>query len=130
MAMSAEYFIRLPFPPSINTKIGKRYPVREHVEASNRARQVAASISDGKPLTGSITVIYYMQKGDKRLYDLGNYQKVLDDAFTEGGLWVDDSLIDHSEQHRLPYVKDEAWVYIHIIETDPMSGLAKDKLRG
>lgn len=120
------WFIELPFPPSINTYMGKRFKPKLHKEYHQLAAQVGGATVE-KTLTGSIEVDYFFQKGDLKRNDLSNFCKSLDDGFTAGGVWGDDSQIDHAHLHRLPSVPNQPKVYVLIREVSPTCGIDQDR---
>ena len=109
-------------PPSINgaypnapTKGGKRgrYPSRKTKEFKGVA---AISIASTKTLyqhlrfpwegrCGILCVYHLPTRGG---WDLDNREKVLSDALTEGGIWIDDRLVDSIG---LEIVKDRSYDY-------------------
>ena len=98
------YEIYLPFPPTVNSYYVK---TRNGVFISKKGKlfreQVAESIVEQLPDTfiqDRMLVEVILYPPDKRVRDLGNYDKALMDAITEGGLWEDDELIDQQFFYR------------------------------
>jgi Holliday junction resolvase RusA-like endonuclease len=124
---SREYFLLVPFPPSVNTLIGKRYPPKDHKRCKEIAAAVANQACGGIPLTGGIEITYWFEKKDYRRWDIENMVKSLADGFTKGGLWNDDSQIDSSKQIRMHVNKKSGgWAYIHVKEISDICMLDDD----
>ena len=113
-----EFVICLPFPPSVNSILGKRWPDAFWVECKERAHMVALSLADGKPFKGGLEVSYLLVKNDLRRYDIRNMVKCLDDGFNNA-LWVDDYQIDRAIEDRDFIDPELEWggsVYIYVRE--------------
>lgn len=97
-----EIYLHLPFPPTINSyyfkgKIisskGKLF--REQVIKECFEQSVSKLALDCRL---EVTTILYPP--DRRVRDLDNYLKALQDALSHAELWVDDVQIDNGVQHR------------------------------
>ncbi len=121
MSNEREYWIRLPFPPSLNSIMGMRRPDKYWMMIKERAAQVAFSLADGRPMTGGVAIRYFYKKNDLRRFDIENCSKVCCDGFTEGGLWTDDYQIDDSHCTRMPINPGAGYVDIHIREISSIS---------
>ena len=124
------YELFLPFPPTVNnyyvkTKRGvfismKGKKFRAEVEEAVNQQLPSVFIED-KML---VEVVLYPP--DRRIRDLGNYDKALMDALTECGLWEDDSLIDQQFFYRGEVFNGEAgnrkhgMVYMKISDAGPI----------
>lgn len=100
----------LPWPPSLNgykkpiistTKKGRKYPSLCLTEAANQYRDdvfwLVKAAKVRKALTGRLSVeivLHEPNSSANRRRDIDNYQKVLFDALTAAGVWVDDHQID------------------------------------
>lgn len=94
----------LPFPPTVNSYYSH---TRSGVFISKKGRifrdKVIKLVNEQLP---NITIDYKMfvevvlYPPDKRIRDLGNYDKALMDAITHSFLWEDDSLIDQQIFYR------------------------------
>lgn len=73
----------------------------------------------GVHLTDKLLVEVILYPPDRRVRDLGNYDKALMDAITESGLWEDDSLIDQQFFYRGEVVKS-GMVYMRIQDAGPV----------
>ena len=122
------YELYLPFPPSVNNYYVKtRYGV--HISSKGRKfrTQVAEAVNEQMPGVNIdhkmlVEVVLYMP--DKRIRDLGNYDKALMDSLTLCGLWEDDSLIDQQFFYRGEVVKGGS-VFMRIAEAGPVLKLGQ-----
>ncbi len=115
-----DIIIHLPFPPTINTY----YTKRKALSARGRKYKQAVSLSvheQGMALLLeerlNLAIIFYMP--DKRVRDLSNYLKALEDSLTDAGVWIDDEQIDQSTQYR-GCVLSKGKVVIRISEAAPV----------
>ncbi len=115
-----DIIIHLPFPPTVNTY----YTKRKALSARGRKYKQAVSLSvheQGMALLLeerlNLAIIMYMP--DKRVRDLSNYLKALEDSLTDAGVWLDDEQIDQSTQYR-GCVISKGKVVIRISEAAPV----------
>lgn len=125
-----EFWIRLPFPPSLNSIIGMRRPDKYWTMTKERAAQVAFSLAGEAPITGGVAIRYFYKKNDLRRYDIENCSKAICDGFSIGGLWIDDYQIDDSHAVRMPVSPDAGYVDIHIrvISERPLHDVDTDRM--
>jgi crossover junction endodeoxyribonuclease RusA len=99
---SLTYELELPWPPVLgnhatkHSRTGGHYKVAEAVAYDARVRRVLAGIGLGclagqKPLTGPLSVSWLLSPPDRRARDVDNVRKVVADALTKAGFWLDDS---------------------------------------
>jgi crossover junction endodeoxyribonuclease RusA len=102
--MGMAYSLCLPMPPSTNHYWGVSGHRRFLTAKALLFRQiVAARCLDARvePLQGRISVMCWLNPPDKRVRDLDNFcGKALLDALKHGGMYRDDSQIDHLEARR------------------------------
>jgi len=117
------YEIYLPFPPTVNNYYVK---TKRGVFISTKGKQfraqVAEAIVEQLPdvfITDRMLVEVILYMPDKRKRDLGNYDKALMDAITEGGLWEDDELIDQQFFYRGCLTKG-GQTYMRICDAGPI----------
>ncbi len=123
--------IELPYPVSGNRywrKVGGRVVLSA---AAKKYRSIVKSIAMCNGITGAngmgarrvkVTRVFYQP--DKRVRDMGNHTKVLDDALTLAGVWNDDGQID--DERNLRGIGPSR-VIVRIEEADN-KGLDLDKL--
>ena len=95
------YSITLPWPPSTNElylydqRTNRRY-LNPKVKAYRRAvrKLVLVNMKPFLPFNEIVAIRIGAQVPDRRRRDMDNVQKCLFDAFTHGGVWKDDSLVD------------------------------------
>lgn len=121
-----DIIIHLPFPPTVNTY----YTKRKALSARGKKYKQAVSLSvheQGMALLLeerlNLAIIFYMP--DKRVRDLDNYLKALQDSLTEAGVWLDDEQIDQSSQYR-GAVLSKGKVVIRISEAAPVLPIGFD----
>lgn len=89
--------LTLPLPPTWNHAYGQR-GTRRYMKAAGVAfKQAVAEIvaeAGHKTLEGRIALFAAIHPKDRRRQDLDNRSKLLCDALTEAGVWLDDSQID------------------------------------
>lgn len=103
--------IELPFPPSVNHYWGQRVVIKPGrkpfvlmylTARAKEYRQEVADIVDSTMLqagivdamSGRLAVRLSLHGPTRRMFDIDNFQKSLNDALTHAGLWEDDSQID------------------------------------
>lgn len=88
-------FLRLPFPPSVNTLYpstnGRRFLSKR---GKLYVQQVAVCVGRQRAPTGRIAYRMVLCPPDKRRRDLSNFVKAAEDCLTKCGFWGDDSLVD------------------------------------
>lgn len=107
--MSRAYSLCLPMPPSTNHYWGQAGKRRYLTAKAELFREVvAARCKDAKVtrLSGRLSLMAWLCPPDKRKRDLDNFcGKALLDALQHGGMYEDDSQIDHLEVRRGPIRK-------------------------
>lgn len=111
--------LQLPYPPTLNTIwratiVGCRCTPRAQIRMllSARGRQyrratIQAHAAQGAPVMPAgarLALTIHVHGRDRRIFDLSNLPKALEDALTHAGLWADDSLIDELHLYRHPPV--------------------------
>ncbi len=95
--------LELPYPPSINHYY-RRIGIRTLISREGRAyrERVCAILKDvvSAPMRGRLRVCIDVHPPDRRRRDLDNAMKSLLDALEHGGVYEDDSQIDHLEIRR------------------------------
>lgn len=89
--------LTLPIPPSINAYYGAHGNRRYIKPAGLAFRRAVAEIvaAAGHPIfTGRVSLYAAIFPASKRVQDLDNRSKALQDALTHAGVWIDDSQID------------------------------------
>lgn len=98
--------LRLPWPPSVNSmypsaKTGRRFLSQKGKDYQKAVRMaVDASGSDSEPLSGRLGYHLVLCAPDRRVRDLSNHQKSIEDSLTKCGVWQDDSQVDYIEIFR------------------------------
>ena len=97
----------LPMPPSVNSlydvdrKTGRPF-LRQHQREYRR--RVIALVRYGKEpppmLTGRLEAFAHFHVADRRVLDIRNLTKALDDALVHGAVMKDDSQIDVAHEYR------------------------------
>lgn len=118
-----QYEIYLPFPPTVNNYYVK---TQRGVFISQKGRKfrhdTAEAVNEQLPgvhIDEKMLVEVVLYPPDKRVRDLGNYDKALMDALTECGLWEDDSLIDQQFFYRGEKHKG-GMVFMRITDAGPI----------
>ena len=91
------FMFQLPYPPSVNHIYSrtKRGGVILNPKAKAYREEVIYTIGKGHTtLTGRLCVHVDAFMPDKRVRDVSNILKALEDAMTHAGVWKDDSQID------------------------------------
>lgn len=91
------FIYQLPYPPSVNHIYSrtKRGGVMLNPKAKAYREEVIYTIGKGHTtLTGRLMVQVDAYMPDKRIRDVSNILKALEDAMTHAGVWKDDSQID------------------------------------
>ena len=99
---SVTYQFELPFPKVLgnhavkHSRAGMHYKVPEAKAYEAVVAQIVASMGMGsltgqKPLAGPLIASWLFAPPDNRARDLDNVRKVVADALTRAGFWVDDS---------------------------------------
>lgn len=111
--------LQLPYPPTLNTIwratiVGCRCTPRAQIRMllSARGRQyrraaIQAHAEQGAPRMPAgarLALTIHVHGRDRRIFDLSNIPKAVEDALTHAGLWEDDSLIDELHLYRHPPV--------------------------
>lgn len=111
------------WPPTVNSYYSH---TRNGVFISKKGRQYTHSVElDVKEqcgellLTERLLVEVYLFPPDRRVRDLDNYMKALQDSITKAGLWEDDSLIDQLFIYRGAVTKG-GLVRLEISEAGPV----------
>ena len=100
--LSLTYEFELPWPKVLgnhatkHTRSGGHYKVAEAVAYDTLIGQIVAGMGLGrltsqKPLAGPLSVSWLLGPPDNRARDVDNVRKVVADALTKSGFWVDDS---------------------------------------
>ncbi len=123
------YEIYLPFPPTVNNYYVK---TKRGVFISMKGKKFRAEVAEavneqlpGVSLDDKLLVEVVLFPPDKRVRDLGNYDKAMMDAITEAGLWEDDSLIDQQMFYRGEVVKG-GQVFMRITDAGPIIPLGQE----
>lgn len=94
----ATFQFELPWPPTGNTATRHTRTGSHYTTAASRAyravvRQTVLGLCAGSsmPLIGPLSVSWLFCPPDRKGRDVDNHRKVLADALTEAGLWLDDS---------------------------------------
>ncbi|MBR9800578.1 RusA family crossover junction endodeoxyribonuclease [bacterium] len=109
----------LPFPPSVNDYWGSRVVMRPgkrpfiQTFLPKRGKQfktdveaiVRAKYPRLTPTKRRVSVHYRLVAPDRRIRDLSNFLKGVEDALTKAGFWEDDSQIDAFSMERGPIEK-------------------------
>lgn len=111
--------LTFPYPPTLNTIwratiVGCRCTPRAQIRMllSARGRQyrratIQAHAAQGAPVMPAgarLALTIHVHGRDRRIFDLSNIPKAVEDALTHAGLWEDDSLIDELHLYRHPPV--------------------------
>ena len=91
------FMFQLPYPPSVNHIYSrtKRGGLMLNPKAKAYREEVIDTIGKGHTmLTGRLCVHVDAFMPDKRVRDVSNILKALEDAMTHAGVWKDDSQID------------------------------------
>jgi len=110
----------LPIPPSLNQCYAARHiKGRTIYYKTKTARdwENAQHIPKQALLEGRLKVVYSYAFKDKRVRDISNYVKLLDD-FLEGKVFKNDSQIDDARQIRLAIDRENPHVEIEILEIE------------
>lgn len=108
----------LSIPPSINQCYAARHiKGRTIYYKTKKARDWENSqyIPKQPLFEGRLKVTYRYAFKDKRIRDISNYVKILDD-FLEGKIFKNDNQIDEANQIRLPIDRDNPGVFITLEE--------------
>lgn len=101
--------ITLPLSPTINHAYGhNKFGGKYLKPAGKKYRQHVAEIvaeAGIKTLEGRVSVFAAIHAKDKRRQDIDNRAKILLDALTHAGLWVDDEQLDELHLVRGEIVK-------------------------
>jgi crossover junction endodeoxyribonuclease RusA len=113
--------VYLPFPPSVNTYWRRS---GHHMHISARGREYRAEVLkllgefDWQPFGDSrVKVRLALHRGDRRSYDVDNFNKALFDAFTHAGVWEDDSQIDDLHVKR-GAIDPQKSGFVHVLITE------------
>lgn len=103
--------IALPYPPTTGNHTAKRGKHGHYTDpAITRYRWDVAVIARqqgaAKRLDGSLRVVAEISPPDRRRRDLDNVFKVVADALTHAGVWLDDHQIDDLRLIRMPPVRE------------------------
>jgi crossover junction endodeoxyribonuclease RusA len=107
-----ELRFELPLPPSVNALYGVNHRTGQKflLEDQRRFRSVVISIVRGqmrreeqraKPLLGRLQLVAQFYFADRRVSDVSNRIKALEDALTHAGAYRDDSQIDDLHAMRI-----------------------------
>ena len=116
--------IQLPFPPSVNTLYAT---VNNRRVLSKKGRLYKKEVGElviaggfkknyDFPFKGSLSVSIKYYPANKRKFDIMNFNKALLDAFTEVGVYDDDSQIDMLIQKRCEVVAKPGHVVVRVVE--------------
>lgn len=97
------YSLTLPLPPTINTYYGSNGNRRYIKPAGVAFRQevaLAVRLLKMPTLTGRLWVSVRVFPRDRRLQDISNRIKALEDALQHAGAFLNDEQIDHIEADR------------------------------
>jgi crossover junction endodeoxyribonuclease RusA len=101
--------LTLPLPPTWNHAYG-RHGSRTYMKAPGREfkQEVAEIVAEAghKTIEGRVTLFAAIHPKDRRKQDLDNRSKLLCDALTSAGVWLDDSQIDS----------------LHLVRREPIKG--------
>lgn len=101
--------LTLPLPPTWNHAYGQ-HGTRRYMKAAGQEfkQQVAEIVAEAghKTLEGRVALFAAIYPKDRRRQDLDNRSKLLCDALTSAGVWLDDSQIDS----------------LHLVRREPIRG--------
>lgn len=102
--------LTLPWPPSVNSLYPSNKSGRRFLSKKGKEYLMAVELELGwrganDALTGRLAYRLSLYPPDKRIRDLSNHQKAIEDCLTKCHLWLDDSQIDHLEVDRMPITK-------------------------
>lgn len=111
--------LELPYPPSMNHywRSGRGHIYISKEGLAYRAR-IYAMVGEVDRFECRLSVTIFATMPDRRKRDLDNLYKVLLDALTKAGVWVDDSQIDHLAITRGPVAKPGG-VRVEILPCSP-----------
>jgi crossover junction endodeoxyribonuclease RusA len=120
--MKIEFF--LPFPPSINnyyskTRNGVYISKKGSAFASSGIQSILEQLGPVDSIESKINLVIVLYPPDKRIRDLDNYVKPLQDTITKSGLWLDDGLIDQLAVYRGEQVKSGS-CFVRISDAAPI----------
>lgn len=97
-----EVYLQLPFPPTINSYYlkGKIISSKGRVFREAVEQECLEQNANDMKLDDRISCATILYPPDRRVRDLDNYLKSLQDAITHAGVWLDDAQIDFGEQFR------------------------------
>jgi crossover junction endodeoxyribonuclease RusA len=89
--------MKIPYPPSVNHyyrngRNGQKYISKEGV-LHRQATWAVCRKHGVQPTRKTLSVHFVVSRPDKRIRDLSNLLKCLEDSLTKGGMWHDDSQI-------------------------------------
>lgn len=119
--MQIDFF--LPFPPSINsfyskTRNGLFISKKGTAFQSSGIQLIREQLGPNLFLDSRLNVSIILYAPDKRMRDLDNYVKPLQDTITKSGIWSDDSLIDQLSVYR-GALTPKGCVFVRIREAAP-----------
>jgi crossover junction endodeoxyribonuclease RusA len=121
-----QFFLELPYPPSVNTywrKFRNTMVISEKGrEFTENVRKIVAPIIT-EPITCRIKIEMRLHREDKRQFDLDNTLKAVQDALTKCGLWIDDKQIDVIVLRRGEISPRDGFCRILVEEIDQMDGI-------
>jgi crossover junction endodeoxyribonuclease RusA len=100
----------LPWPPSVNgyyavirgrkilSKAGRKYKV-------DVLAAVLEQVGRHKPIEGRVRLSVWLAPPDRRVRDVSNALKSLEDSLTSAGVWRDDSQVDEIRAFRIAVAK-------------------------
>lgn len=97
--MKADVVLTLPYPPTGNhawkhTKMGRHYLTQQARQYYELVVEIVRQQGMCLGLEGALAVECDIYPPDRRRRDLDNAWKVLSDACTKAGVWVDDTQIN------------------------------------
>lgn len=113
----ATYRYTLPFPPSVNCywrRHGHRYFVSK--QGTEFKKAVKQCVKHRPNTRRRLAITIKFQRGDEIEYDLGNFNKAVEDALQDAGVYQDDSQIDERHEYRLPVKKGKGACFVEIRE--------------
>ena len=113
--MGKQIALRLPFPPSANHYLamrifkrndGKMIPMHYRTAKAkafyDEVRHTVAEQSAGYAIEGRIALSIELTPPNKRVFDISNAVKCIEDALEESGVFLNDSQVDELHVKRLP----------------------------
>lgn len=125
--MNENIILYLPWPPTVNNYYVQGNGKSKYISPRGRefSKEVVACVSEqinflgGNALDGRLLVEVTLFPPDKRVRDLDNHMKALQDALTCAGVWKDDSQIDQLFIYRGQILKN-GLAMVEICDAGPL----------